>query len=175
MRGTREGHRHLQGRTGIIPAYAGNTLSICSRLISPGDHPRVCGEHGNIELIEIVHLGSSPRMRGTRTGLGLACRPCGIIPAYAGNTVTLSAMHEAYWDHPRVCGEHIRLTHGKNVFRGSSPRMRGTRLPVRLQERWSGIIPAYAGNTQCDFHFPSLIGDHPRVCGEHLRDMRGGH
>ena len=45
MRGTLAVERDLHDRTGIIPAYAGNT--VCLPLYSPclRDHPRVCGEH----------------------------------------------------------------------------------------------------------------------------------
>ena len=33
--------------------------------------------------------------------------------------------------------------------------------------RYSGIIPAYAGNTADHPHVNRLLRDHPRVCGEH--------
>ena len=51
---------------GIIPAYAGNTFAAMSRSIVSWDHPRVCGEHSPLPPFNAVHLGSSPRMRGTR-------------------------------------------------------------------------------------------------------------
>ena len=45
--------------------------------------------------------------------------------------------------------------------------MRGT-----LRKRWNrwgltGIIPAYAGNTEIGDAFMLPVWDHPRVCGEH--------
>ena len=89
MRGTQTMQIRIQPQGGIIPAYAGNTTTTSASSLLCRDHPRVCGEHGNIELIEIVHLGSSPRMRGTLT-TGLDTRGLtGIIPAYAGNTVSV--------------------------------------------------------------------------------------
>ena len=50
---------------------------------------------------------------------------------------------------------------------GSSPRVRGTRLPgvPRIEAR--GIIPACAGNTPQPRQDRRAIRDHPRVCGEH--------
>ena len=50
--------------------------------------------------------------------------------------------------------------------------MRGT--PPRASSHWrgSGIIPAYAGNTYGYDTGITCNGDHPRVCGEHLRDLR---
>ena len=79
-------HRRLQVSR-IIPAYAGSTLILLARPAVPlgssprmrgarrsrrrssgprRDHPRVCGEHGEL------HVGRAPRR--------------GIIPAYAGST-----------------------------------------------------------------------------------------
>ena len=33
----------------------------------------------------------------------------GIIPAYAGNTDSSGQTSTAWWDHPRVCGEHFSV------------------------------------------------------------------
>ena len=50
--------------------------------------------------------------------------------------------------------------------------MRGTLpQPVRCAKE-SGIIPAYAGNTKQCFHYRFVMGDHPRVCGEHSLSPR---
>ena len=106
MRGTHLLHLLPFPEEGIIPAYAGNTSTPSETPLAHRDHPRVCGEHFNAVRNAASPQGSSPRMRGTPTILPGRHRGHGIIPAYAGNTVTLSAMHEAYWDHPRVCGEH---------------------------------------------------------------------
>ena len=51
---------------------------------------------------------------------------------------------------------------------GSSPRMRGTPLSYHSDSRGHGIIPAYAGNTDCPTWSLKRFGDHPRVCGEHI-------
>ena len=53
-------------------------------------------------------------MRGTRfVPLGFR-GGCGIIPAYAGNTLVFDADRLERRDHPRVCGEH-ELGHGENI------------------------------------------------------------
>ena len=73
-----------------------------------GDHPRVCGEHTLNEYGRRLREGSSPRMRGTHsTGAG-SYTDIGIIPAYAGNTAYMITPAITVWDHPRVCGEHIK-------------------------------------------------------------------
>ena len=51
---------------------------------------------------------------------------------------------------------------------GSSPHMRGTPSRTRCEGRQSGIIPAYAGNTDKMHKALSGKGDHPRICGEHF-------
>ena len=148
MRGTQKGISNVQCSTGIIPAYAGNTLASAREDGQLRDHPRVCGEHCDGSSTQIGLRGSSPRMRGTRqTGL-LVCRSRGIIPAYAGNTPRRRNTSGSTRDHPRVCGEHCCPLPVNLTLPGSSPRMRGT-----LERRFStgsnmGIIPAYAGNTE---------------------------
>ena len=49
----------------------------------------------------------------------------GIIPAYAGNTTSSTALALCPWDHPRVCGEHLNPGTLFSPDKGSSPRMRG--------------------------------------------------
>ena len=106
MRGTPLKTFYDGRETRIIPAYAGNTSSAMLNSFSFRDHPRVCGEHqcprGHIS----TSWGSTPRMRGTRSRRARIPLGARIIPAYAGNTLTLLAAGECSGDHPRVCGEH---------------------------------------------------------------------
>ena len=151
----------------IIPAYAGNTCPHSDYVTPTRDHPRVCGEHVFGQLVCVRPLGSSPRMRGTRVHrLPERCRP-GIIPAYAGNTRRMHRRDEANRDHPRVCGEHFMAFMQQDDASGSSPRMRGTPFRRHGEFRRTGIIPAYAGNTEARSTPACPKWDHPRVCGEH--------
>ena len=135
---------------GIIPAYAGNTSRLPSRLGNARDHPRVCGEHCEGLFVASGDVGSSPRMRGTPARYCASRSNAGIIPAYAGNTSTTRARRCLPRDHPRVCGEH----------QSGAP----------IQFVGLGIIPAYAGNTVEVVCVVGHVRDHPRVCGEH-RDL----
>ena len=167
MRGTRVHDFGLCHNAGIIPAYAGNTNRCRTGLCLPRDHPRVCGEHGELVHVVPTGRGSSPRMRGTReSGMAdyIAER---IIPAYAGNTCPAIRKHSPTRDHPRVCGEHALSTVLSTSSAGSSPRMRGTPTCADYEIPWRGIIPAYAGNTQDSGILRRFSRDHPRVCGEH--------
>ena len=112
---------------GIIPAYAGSTFRCRRSRSAPTDHPRVCGEHASWSRCPMAGTGSSPRMRGA-PGAGSGSRTQeGIIPAYAGSTISSQLSNPYSEDHPRVCGEHMMTHHGTNPCCGSSPRMRGAR------------------------------------------------
>ena len=148
MRGTPSGCRRPTWPPRIIPAHAGNTgrrrpgpprhrdhpracgeHRLCADIARRyGDHPRACGEHMRACLCAGLPLGSSPRMRGTRTRKMLETMITGIIPAHAGNTVMLCTDDTVKRDHPRACGEHKLHCAMPMPCRGSSPRMRGTRL-----------------------------------------------
>ena len=153
---------------GIIPAYAGNTLPVLPNPFSPRDHPRICGEHGEIDVCMAGNMGSSPHMRGTRQERVERRGRLGIIPAYAGNTFIVGLVRFMAWDHPRVCGEHATSILAARFEWGSSPRMRGTQAVIVSDYIHLGIIPAYAGNTTERSSRATATRDHPRVCGEHV-------
>ena len=171
MRGTHAGSFAGRLESGIIPAYAGNTMMLKFIPSNFRDHPRVCGEHKRHDIPDTPCVGSSPRMRGT-LGVPLIVVAGGrIIPAYAGNTPTRTPSGTASRDHPRVCGEHVYVSNPDILDPGSSPRMRGTRLRARRFAARFGIIPAYAGNTNCRSACVAPNRDHPRVCGEHIMSV----
>ena len=167
MRGTPTAATPPRRSSGIIPAYAGNTRQQPRRCRQNRDHPRVCGEHPNGKVVALTTSGSSPRMRGTLVVPLQHVPRAGIIPAYAGNTRLTVSLLTVSWDHPRVCGEHFLGICKTARIMGSSPRMRGTLGRAFRPVGVSGIIPAYAGNTQWDSGSFGELRDHPRVCGEH--------
>ena len=167
MRGTHDRGLSKKRILWIIPAYAGNTVAWIRVGKPVWDHPRVCGEHLAILFALLRLVGSSPRMRGTRTRKCAEENGAGIIPAYAGNTAAVCAVSMVLRDHPRVCGEHDPHATRRAVPTGSSPRMRGTRLHLVPPMLAGGIIPAYAGNTKKPVGTTRTPRDHPRVCGEH--------
>ena len=116
MRGTLCFHEIVLHDTGIIPAYAGNTVAAAEKEKHIRDHPRVCGEHFARMRFHTFGIGSSPRMRGTHHGNSRAGFSAGIIPAYAGNTYRAVSRPWIFRDHPRVCGEHLVQLPCSNVF-----------------------------------------------------------
>ena len=105
-RGTPWNHPRQAGKTGIIPACAGNTRSRWCSAEPSGDHPRMRGEHIMRTMASASSSGSSPHARGTPSGmLSMSCVN-GIIPACAGNTFSMGIISFPCWDHPRMRGEH---------------------------------------------------------------------
>ena len=110
-------------------------------------------------------------MRGTHIRGRHRQRVGGIIPAYAGNTQPSRYFFPVTTDHPRVCGEHLEPFGRHHMHQGSSPRMRGTHSTCHLTSQYTGIIPAYAGNTAERDCRRRPDQDHPRVCGEHVPNV----
>ena len=173
MRGTRIASECEIDVVRIIPADAGNTLSVSRYVFRQGDHPRGCGEHNASCTTRSQSGGSSPRMRGTHLENSYDMDTLGIIPADAGNTTIHPSANPYTRDHPRGCGEHPCMEPTETPWAGSSPRMRGTHHGVQLFGDRAGIIPADAGNTVPPAIWPYHPQDHPRGCGEHRRSSLG--
>ena len=100
-------------------------------------------------------------------------RQAGITPAYAGKSTVGRNRPARYLDHPRVCGEKRALSRSCAACGGSPPRMRGKGTKRCSSRRGGRITPAYAGKSKRIAPSSVLFGDHPRVCGEKLRESRG--
>ena len=95
----------------IIPAHAGQTSAVRHAPSTTTDHPRACGANDCASVSFAFAFGSSPRMRGKRTGPTFTYSYDRIIPAHAGQT-----RPSASWlRHP---SDHLFLV--KSVFRVSS-------------------------------------------------------
>ena len=147
VRGAHRRQPQLRQRAGIIPACAGSTPRRRTGTGKEWDHPRMCGEHyGDSDFVNELE-GSSPHVRGARFIKSATQDAVGIIPACAGSTPQMTHSISITWDHPRMCGEHIVKHVRPCSKRGSSPHVRGARIPSQRQGRLSGIIPACAGST----------------------------
>ena len=103
----------------------------------------------------------------------------GIIPACAGSTNYFWICPLTCGDHPRMRGEHMSDILTDSVPEGSSPHARGALGDEVAACCEMGIIPACAGSTGDAHDVALIIGDHPRMRGEHasaaswLRVMSG--
>ena len=135
-------------------------------------HPRGCGEHKIREGCDKFICGSSPRVRGTpKLGNDSVCL-IRFIPAGAGNTSSFGLWVVTISVHPRGCGEHFHPADRDNITDGSSPRVRGTRVPLWAALAVSRFIPAGAGNTLVAGVMQTRKPVHPRGCGEHCSLLR---
>ena len=129
------------------------------------DHPRACGANSvSVEPMSF-RSGSSPRVRGKRSGLVSVLVGVRIIPARAGQTLCLDFTADDAQDHPRACGANAALFCVLYSCCGSSPRVRGKLGARSGQPAWSRIIPARAGQTRSPVPERQVLTDHPRACG----------
>ena len=133
---------------GITPAYAGKSHSVPAFSKVLRDHPRLCGEKGDLKLSNGCINGSPPPMRGKviiSTSNSFRHR---ITPAYAGKSFFADFRSNLSWDHPRLCGEKF-ASYGTSIApTGSPPPMRGKVFFQPLAKSLGGITPAYAGKSQ---------------------------
>ena len=88
---TRGAQNHAESETNlswIIPAYAGSTPTRSQKQNLDADHPRIRGEHTSLLTEVVLAAGSSPHTRGARRSCSSVTRGSGIIPAYAGSTLS---------------------------------------------------------------------------------------
>ena len=91
-----------------------------------------------------------------------------ITPAYAGKSYVTVYNGNAYWDHPRLCGEKSSSIYFLISVRGSPPPMRGKVTEAGTVTKEDRITPAYAGKSNVIASTFGTIQDHPRLCGEKL-------
>ena len=151
---------------GITPAYAGKSIRAQNPAKKWRDHPRLCGEKLHIAQHFPPPFGSPPPMRG-KAGLCLVHHfTWRITPAYAGKSLSESAVRKPIWDHPRLCGEKTSLECTYTGLVGSPPPMRGKEYLLTGHNPNHRITPAYAGKRIPRQRSANTAEDHPRLCGE---------
>ena len=165
MRGRRESRIDDLHQTRLIPACAGQTLSVRPCRCWHGAHPRVCGADWHVEVVASRAGGSSPRVRGRRVCRSSSSHRSGLIPACAGQTRDGAEPDRAGGAHPRVCGADNWFTKSRCRSMGSSPRVRGRHAIWHYYFVSHGLIPACAGQTHLRSRSSSALRAHPRVCG----------
>ena len=145
MRGKAEHPSYFSSFFRITPAYAGKSFLRSFSQSRSGDHPRVCGEKLIKGLVHPIWMGSPPRMRGKGIEQSNCRVGMRITPAYAGKRIICPKSAVISWDHPRVCGEKLRLPAVRFEGVGSPPHVRGKVGVIRCAFLVGGITPACAG------------------------------
>ncbi len=151
---------------GITPAGAGKTDTGISLFGGNRDHPRRCGENAARLSIRCWFAGSPPQVRG-KPNLDIRIpREPGITPAGAGKTEGEYLVRLLKEDHPRRCGENIKIFQNLCKRPGSPPQVRGKQGCHTVKILSGGITPAGAGKTGHAHGVRHRHTDHPRRCGE---------
>ena len=145
MRGKGEVEAGKESVDRITPAYAGKRGRCPRPAGRRWDHPRVCGEKIRARLHPRFLVGSPPRMRGKERKRCCTATGTGITPAYAGKSRLHTSVLPWRRDHPRICGEKLRVCPALKNPVGSPPRMRGKAFGSAAFLFARRITPAYAG------------------------------
>ena len=157
----------------ITPAYAGKSQAKQCSCMARWDHPRLCGEKHRQSSYNPHQVGSPPPMRGKGGKYTAVPRLCGITPAYAGKRGVCDMILYVWQDHPRLCGEKVKMSQLKRGDVGSPPPMRGKVPRSSVIFDCVRITPAYAGKSGGSGGACSNCWDHPRLCGEKQPDTFG--
>ena len=109
----------------ITPAHAGKSSCSSADNSIEQDHPRVCGEKSAPGWRSWYAPGSPPHVRGKEQMLQQAGRVWGITPACAGKSAEDAQSQRPGKDHPRMCGEKLRVMPIGRSRSGSPPHVRG--------------------------------------------------
>ena len=154
---------------GTSPRMRGKPEADYGSFSSFAEHPRVCGENTGMMCISSRAIGTSPRMRGKLSEIYPRQKNQRNIPAYAGKTPAHPCYRPGRREHPRVCGENMRLFSGSDGTNGTSPRMRGKPTRPSNQSDPTRNIPAYAGKTPPkDSSTFQNAGTSPRMRGKRI-------
>ena len=136
---------------GITPAYAGKSRYRLYFKLSRWDHPRLCGEKCIGKSWIFCRLGSPPPMRGKAHDYMTIYTVIRITPAYAGKRSLILYAISSKEDHPRLCGEKVKLSAQLVYDAGSPPPMRGKGSCTEDLEFQRRITPAYAGKRRMGY------------------------
>ena len=148
-----------------IPACAGEPRTITQQPRRRWVYPRVCGGARPCHHVQSVHIGLSPRVRGSRGDSWVTPASRRSIPACAGEPCVCARPRGPAPVYPRVCGGARRLRLRSLGGGGLSPRVRGSLQQCRRAPRIRWSIPACAGEPP-QIPLSSLWREvYPRVCG----------
>ena len=172
VRGNRSSGTGYRGKSGSIPACAGEPL-LPQDYGAPGRvYPRVCGGTGPGRRQSTRPGGLSPRVRGNPQHPGLAQSPAGSIPACAGEPTGWSGGVKPIRVYPRVCGGTQVRNEDGTMRGGLSPRVRGNPRLALSALRPGRSIPACAGEPHVAIGLRQSLQVYPRVCGgTHLAEQ----
>ncbi len=161
-------HKFISKRCWFIPTYVGNTRRSGVKDIVFLVHPHVCGEYYNSQRNDFHPHGSSPRVWGILCLNALPDCSLWFIPTCVGNTTTVKETTFTLMVHPHVCGEYSLASSSSFIAVGSSPRVWGILMVLKMRKAIFWFIPTCVGNTIFSSLTLSILMVHPHVCGEYF-------
>ncbi len=154
---------------GPIPACAGEPPGgrVCSR--HRGAYPRMRGGTPAITWPSGPVKGLSPHARGNRTSTRDRAAFRGPIPACAGEPLRTRAFVSSVRAYPRMRGGTWCCCPAPCWAWGLSPHARGNLAVKAHFSRWTGPIPACAGEPQGRVSRRQIFGAYPRMRGGTVR------
>ena len=172
VRGALGANHVVREQLRLTPACAGSTSRTRCRTGSTPTYPRVCGEHGGLDLWVKTDADLPPRVRGAPQQRLSAHRQARLTPACAGSTNRLPARGSLDTTYPRVCGEHYAGDGCNAVDSDLPPRVRGAPGGGHIHIDDGRLTPACAGSTATTTSKTRLAPTYTRVCGEHESPRR---
>ena len=148
-----------------IPAWAGETALYGFNQESSQVYPRVGGGNKRQRYNYPTASGLSPRGRGKPPFTPGSPLALGSIPAWAGETLSLTCTGSISAVYPRVGGGNTAACLVNCLAAGLSPRGRGKRANMRANNCDIGSIPAWAGETYAQTLTAPRREVYPRVGG----------
>ncbi len=160
---------HMASRLGLPPRVRGKGNSDTTQEQDFGVTPASAGKN---RATSSLYSGSGllPRVRGKVIIPPHLARGRGITPASAGNHSSLVISPPVCRDYPRICGEKCVVSCHMASPLGLSPRVRGKESLDSVDGVGVGITPACAGKRPSHPHYQPTHWDHPRVCGEKMKE-----
>ena len=156
---------HTASTKGSSPRVRGRLMLAPPSRRAGRAHPRGCGADTVMRSRSSGSGGSSPRVRGRLQQTIQAGGGLGLIPAGAGQTPCPGPRRPIPRAHPRGCGADPCGSFLFGGFIGSSPRVRGRRVPRPSSKPRTRLIPAGAGQTRPRNRAGREHTAHPRGCG----------
>ena len=150
---------------GSIPAGAGEPAPHRPARAPARVYPRGCGGAQWPPMWSLTAWGLSPRVRGSRCSPGLAADRSWSIPAGAGEPCRCARCSPGRRVYPRGCGGAQCQCRPSGRRWGLSPRVRGSQDMGRAARRFTGSIPAGAGEPPAPSPPSADPWVYPRGCG----------
>ena len=154
-----------EATVGLSPRVRGNPSSNGWIYRKVRVYPRVCGGTSSSPVDISTGWGLSPRVRGDPSAGSALVTAGRSIPACAGEPRKLWLPRGPLWVYPRVCGGTARKKVTGVSLGGLSPRVRGNRARLDVEQVPDRSIPACAGEPRPTGGDRPDGGVYPRVCG----------